>query len=364
MTAAGHATQERLRATGEQRLTDLLECWQPDQHPDLARFIDRLAREFFVDDSALRGRIQAPAHGTGGGLRVTLLAVPNVSEGRDRAAIAAIAAAFSGEREPAGAATTGDGSEDRGYRSPQGRVRLLDTHSDADHHRTVFTLAGPPAALGDALLRGARAALGRIELGRRTAAEIGQHPHVGAVDVVPIVYLDRGMRGAARAEALVVADRIGEELGVPVFLYGALADGRSRAELRRGGVARLAERMRLRRAATGLRAARRPHPGAGATLVAARAPLVAFNLQLAAPASVEDARRIAAFVREGGAEGLPGLRAIGVELERRGRAGVDERRASLGAAAGGGCGGRAPPRRGRERGAGRARAARGVRRLP
>jgi DNA-binding MarR family transcriptional regulator len=60
LTAAGHATLERLRSTGEQRLTDLLECWQPDQHPDLARFIDRLAREFFVDDSALRGRIQAP----------------------------------------------------------------------------------------------------------------------------------------------------------------------------------------------------------------------------------------------------------------------------------------------------------------
>ncbi|MGH2902847.1 MAG: hypothetical protein ACRDK7_04585 [Solirubrobacteraceae bacterium] len=59
-TAAGRATQERLRATGEQRLTDLLECWQPDQHPDLARFIERLAREYFVDDSALRGRFQAP----------------------------------------------------------------------------------------------------------------------------------------------------------------------------------------------------------------------------------------------------------------------------------------------------------------
>jgi DNA-binding MarR family transcriptional regulator len=62
LTAAGRATQERLRSTGEERLTDLLECWRPDQHPDLARFIDRLAREFFVDDSALRGRM-APAAG-------------------------------------------------------------------------------------------------------------------------------------------------------------------------------------------------------------------------------------------------------------------------------------------------------------
>jgi len=196
--------------------------------------------------------------------------------------------------------------------SPDG-IRLLDTHSDADHHRTVFTLAGPPAALGDALLRGARAALGRIELDRRGASEIGQHPHVGAIDVVPLVYLDRTARGAACAEALVVADRIGEELGVPVFLYGALADGRTRGVLRRGGPAQLAKRIESGELRPDF-GPRRPHPGAGATLVAARSPLVAFNLQLAAPAHVADARQIAALVREGGAEGLPGLRAIGVEL--------------------------------------------------
>ncbi len=221
---------------------------------------------------------------------MTLLAVPNVSEGRDRTAVTAIGAAF----------------------ASQG-VRLLDTHSDADHHRTVFTLAGPPAALGDALLRGARAALGWIELDQRAASEIGQHPHVGAIDVVPLIYLDRAARGAACAEALVVADRIGEELGVPVFIYGALANGRSRAELRRGGPARLAARIGSGELRPDF-GPRRPHPGAGATLVAARAPLVAFNLQLAAPASLDDARRIAGLLREGGVEGLPGLRAIGVEL--------------------------------------------------
>jgi glutamate formiminotransferase / 5-formyltetrahydrofolate cyclo-ligase len=221
---------------------------------------------------------------------LTLLAVPNISEGRDRTAVTAIGAAF----------------VSRG-------VRLLDTHSDADHHRTVFTLAGPPGALGDALLRGVSAALERIELDRRAASELGQHPHVGAIDVVPLVYLDRAARGAACAEALVVADRIGEQLGVPVFLYGALADGRSRAELRRGGSVRLVERMRSGELRPDFGPCR-PHPGGGATLVAARAPLVAFNLQLAEPASVEDARRIAALVREDGAEGMPGLRAIGVEL--------------------------------------------------
>jgi glutamate formiminotransferase/glutamate formiminotransferase/formiminotetrahydrofolate cyclodeaminase len=221
---------------------------------------------------------------------LTLLAVPNVSEGRDRTAVTAIGAAF----------------------ASQG-VRLLDTHSDADHHRTVFTLAGPPGALGDALLQGASAALDHIELDRRAASEIGQHPHVGTIDVVPLVYVDRVVRGAACAEALVVADRIGEELGVPVFLYGALANGRSRAELRRGGPVRLAERIRSGELRPDF-GPYRPHPGAGATLVAARAPLVAFNLQLAAPASLDDARRIAGLLREGGGEGLPGLRAIGVEL--------------------------------------------------
>jgi glutamate formiminotransferase len=217
----------------------------------------------------------------------TLLAVPNVSEGRDEAAIASIGAAF----------TAGEG------------VRLLDTHSDGDHHRTVFTLAGRPGALADALLCGAKAAVERIEIGDGR----GQHPHVGAIDVVPVVYLSDGARGAACAEALVVADGIGEELGVPVFLYGALGAGRTRAELRRGGMARLAQRMRAGELRPDF-GPREPRPGAGATLVAAREPLVAFNLQLASPAGIEDARRIAALIREGGAEELPGVRAIGVEL--------------------------------------------------
>jgi glutamate formiminotransferase len=217
----------------------------------------------------------------------TLLAVPNVSEGRDRAAIAAIGAAFA----------AGDG------------VRVLDTHSDRDHHRTVFTLAGHPGELGDALLGGAEVAVEQVEIGDGR----GAHPHVGAVDVVPVVYLENAARGAACAEALVVADRIGEELGVPVFLYGALAGGRARAELRRGGIAGLTERIRAGELRSDF-GPREPHPGAGVTLVAAREPLVAFNLQLAQPATVDDARRVAGLIREGGEEGLPGLRAIGVQL--------------------------------------------------
>jgi glutamate formiminotransferase / 5-formyltetrahydrofolate cyclo-ligase len=216
-----------------------------------------------------------------------LLAVPNVSEGRDQTTVEAIGAAFAGG------------------------VRLLDTHSDGDHHRSVFTLAGPPGALGDALLRGACATVQRINIedGR------GVHPHVGAIDVVPVVYLDEGARGAACAEALVVADRIGNELNVPVFLYGVLTGDppRTRAGLRRGGVKRLAERMRSGELHPDFGPSR-PHPSAGVTLVAARPPLVAFNLQLASGATVADARQIASLIREGGAEGLPGLRAIGLEL--------------------------------------------------
>ncbi len=216
-----------------------------------------------------------------------MLAVPNVSEGRDGETVAAIAAAFAADSE----------------------VRLLDTHSDGDHHRSVFTLAGPPGALGDALLRGACVAVEGIDIGDGR----GAHPHVGAIDVVPVVYLNDAARGAACAEALVVADRIGEELNVPVLLYGELAGGRTRAELRRGGVAGLAGRI----AAGELHpdfGPSHPHLCAGVTLVAARPPLVAFNLQLAPGATVADARRIASLIREGGEEGLPGLRAIGLEL--------------------------------------------------
>jgi len=261
----------------------------------------------------------------------TLLAVPNVSEGRDAAMVAAIGAAFAGRPETGGE-DGHDGTGGRAQGRQPGGARLLDTHYDGDHHRSVFTLAGAPGELADALVAGAKEAVERIDVMSRSGARRGEHPHVGAVDVVPVVYLDDGARGAACAEALVVADRIGKELKVPVFLYGALAGGRARAELRRGGVAGLAGRI----AAGELRpdfGPSRPHPSGGSTLVAAREPLVAFNLQLASPASVEDARRIAGLIREGGGEGLTGLRAIGVELKRSSRA-WSVGTAAVGAAAG------------------------------
>jgi glutamate formiminotransferase len=221
----------------------------------------------------------------------TLLAYPNVSEGRDTAAIARIGAAF------------GPG--------------LLDVHSDPDHHRSAFTLAGAPGELAEAVLAGAAAAVALIGLQDHG----GAHPRVGAIDVAPIVHLQPADRGAACAEALVLADLLAERLALPVFLYGELGGGRTRAELRRGGPGELARRL----AAGELTPDFGPgelHPTAGAVLVGARPPLVAFNVQLSPPATVEDARAIAALIREGGAEGLPGVRAIGLWLDRLGVAQV------------------------------------------
>ncbi len=219
----------------------------------------------------------------------TLLAIPNISEGRDAGAIAAIGAAF---------ASTG--------------ATLLDTHSDPDHHRTVFTLAGGPGELAPALAAGARACLEHIDL----RAARGSHPHVGALDVAPVVHLDDARRGAACAEALVAGEELARA-GLPVFLYGALAGGRTRAQLRRGGIAALARRIADGELAPDF-GPPSIDPRAGATLVAARPPLVAFNVELAPPATIADARRIAAAIREGGEEGLTGVRALGLELPARG----------------------------------------------
>jgi len=220
---------------------------------------------------------------------VTLLAVPNVSEGRDLAVLDAIGAAFEA-----------------------GGARLLDRHADFDHHRAVFTLAAQPGALATAVLAGVREAVDRIDLTRHA----GEHPRVGAVDVAPIVFLEPADRGAACAEALVLADALAG-LDLPVFLYGALAGGRTRAELRRGGPEALAARIAAGELAPDAGPARL-HPTAGAVLVAARPPLIAFNVELAPPATLATARQIAARIREGGLEGLAGVRAIGLRLPRGG----------------------------------------------
>lgn len=218
-----------------------------------------------------------------------LLAVPNISEGRDGKVLSEIADAF----VSAGA-------------------RLVDLHSDPDHHRSVFTLSGERGELAYALLAGTSVAINRIDIsdGR------GQHPHVGAVDVAPIVHLDDLSRGAAVAEALLLADLLGERLHLPILLYGELGGGRARAQLRSGGPSTLHARIASGEIVPDFGPSSL-HPTAGATLLASRPPLVAFNLELSPPAGVEEAKRIASAVREGGRRGVRGLRAIGISLLRK-----------------------------------------------
>lgn len=219
-----------------------------------------------------------------------LLTVPNVSEGRDADLVAELARAFA----PA---------------------RLLDVHSDPDHNRSVFTLAGEQGQIAETLAAGARASAERIDLTRHE----GLHPHVGVLDVAPVVHLDDKTRGAAVAEALTAATLIGA-LGIPVFLYGELATDparRERADLRRGGPPRLAARLASGELVPDYGPAEL-HPTAGATLVTARPPLIAFNIELA-DGDAALAREIAAELRESGG-GFPGVRAIGLRLERSGRA--------------------------------------------
>lgn len=229
-----------------------------------------------------------------------MLAIPNFSEGRDPQKIDALARALT---------------------SVHG-VRLLDTHTDPDHNRTVYTLAHAPAggaaarttpALADALTAGAAAAIEQLDI---TAHE-GSHPYVGMLDVAPIVYMDEDERGPACAQALVLADRLGTELGIPVFLYGALTDWSvTRAAIRRGGPGALQTRIDAGELKPDFGPGRL-HPRAGAVLVSARPPLIAFNVELAPPATLETAQRIAALIREGGPEGLPSVRAIGLTLPHR-----------------------------------------------
>jgi glutamate formiminotransferase len=221
-----------------------------------------------------------------------LLAVPNFSEGRDADRIAAIAQA----------AASAPG------------VRLLDTHSDPDHHRTVITMSGGPGTLHEAVLRTARVANDVIDL----MTHDGAHPWIGATDVAPIVFVDPADRGAACAEALTLADRLGNELELPVFLYGLLTGGSvTRAEIRSGGQGTLRARVESGELIPDF-GPRRLHARGGAVLVAARPPLVAFNVELAPPADLRTARRIASLIRDGEEEGLPTLRAIGLELPHRG----------------------------------------------
>jgi len=220
-------------------------------------------------------------------VELPLESVPNFSEGRDRGTIEAIEAAL---------AAHADGPE---------------VHADADHNRSVFTLVGSERELGDALLAGIACAKERIDLRRHE----GAHPRIGAADVVPIVPLRPEQMERARRCALEVAERIAAELDLPVFLYGESAPGRGPAFFRRGGPEELQRRLDAGELAPDLGPSRL-HPSAGGTIVGARRPLIALNVNLRR-ASLEVAREIARVVRQRDG-GYPGVRALGLELPRAG----------------------------------------------
>jgi glutamate formiminotransferase len=224
-------------------------------------------------------------------MALPLESVPNFSEGRDPAVIKEIGRALAE------------------------RAELLDIHTDVDHNRTVFTLVGGERELIAALLAGIAIARKRIDL----RAHEGVHPRIGAADVVPIVPIRPDDMDRARAASLELARRIGDELALPVFLYGEVGAGRGPAFFRTGGPAELQRRIDAGEIAPDFGPARLD-PGAGCTIVGARRPLIAFNVNLAG-ANLEAAREIAAIVRERDG-GFPGVRALGLDLPSVGQAQV------------------------------------------
>jgi glutamate formiminotransferase len=215
-----------------------------------------------------------------------LVAVPNFSEGRNVRVIGALEATLGAH------------------------ARILNRHYDAQHNRCVFTMAAEPVTLVEALLAGAAHAVDLIDL----RGHQGMHPHIGALDVCPVVWQIDDRHEAALAGARQAAEGIAA-LGIPVFLYGELASSperHERAYFRQGGPAELARRMGSGELVPDL-GPNEPHPSAGATLVTAREPLVAFNVELDT-SNPEVAREIAAELREAGG-GMPGVRALGMPRE-------------------------------------------------
>jgi glutamate formiminotransferase len=212
-----------------------------------------------------------------------LVAVPNFSEGRNERVIETLEATLGGS------------------------ARVLNRHFDSEHNRCVFTIAAGPTKLVEALVAGAREAINVIDMGHYQ----GLHPHIGALDVCPVVWQEEDRHDDARRTAPKVAKEIAD-LGVPVFFYGELASSPERVErayFREGGPTELARRMESGELRPDLGPSA-PHPTAGATLVTAREPLVAFNVELDTP-DADIARAVAAGLREAGG-GLAGVRALGL----------------------------------------------------
>ena len=217
--------------------------------------------------------------------------VPNFSEGRDADTIEALMGAVRGS---AG-------------------VALVDHSADSDHHRCVLTYLGDPASVAQASLAVARVAVERIDLTRHR----GQHPRMGALDVLPFVPVGATPMRVCVALAREVGGRLASELGLPVFFYEEAAtrhERRNLASIRSPGFEGLRSRP--------LTDDRRPdlgpdavHPTAGAVAVGARGPLLAYNVQLNTR-DLEVARAIARRLRETEG-GLVGVKALGLWLDAR-----------------------------------------------
>lgn len=222
--------------------------------------------------------------------------VPNFSEGRDKVTIEAIADCFRGREG----------------------VKLLDYSADKDHNRSVFTVIGEPEALRDAVIRAAGVALERIDL----RVHHGQHPRMGAVDVIPFIPIKGCGLEEADQTAREVGKALGEQLGQPVFLYERSATRPNRenlSDIRRGEFEGMAEKMK----GEGWTPDYGPntiHPSGGVTAVGARMPLVAFNINLHTD-KLEIAQAIAKKVRHSNG-GLRYVKAMGVMLEDRHQAQV------------------------------------------
>src|SRR6266513_1100732 len=215
--------------------------------------------------------------------------VPNFSEGRNTATLEALRAALT---------------------SVPG-VRLLDVHADASHNRSVFTFVAPPDASVEAALAAMRVATERIDLSRHT----GEHPRMGATDVVPFIPL----RDVTMDQCVTLARRLGEraaaELRIPIYLYAQAAVRLERERLpdiRKGEFEGLRERIGTDPAADPDFGPRRIHPTAGATAIGARPFLVAFNIYLDT-SDVALAKDIARRIRTSSG-GLPAVQASGFDV--------------------------------------------------
>ncbi len=218
--------------------------------------------------------------------------VPNFSEGRDLQKIDRIVAPF---RARAG-------------------VKLLDYSNDEDHNRLVVTVVGEPEPLRDAVLEAIGVAVELIDLNHHQ----GQHPRMGAVDVVPFIPI----KGVSMDEAIALSREVGAEVAarynLPVFLYEKSATAPHRenlAAIRKGEFEGMAEKIHQPEWHPDFGPAER-HPTAGTVAIGARMPLVAYNINLSTP-SLEIAHDIAKKIRFIGG-GLRYCKAMGVELKERG----------------------------------------------